>query len=230
MSPFVSVSYICLYLQLLRAIGFLNKHGFAHLDIKRENIVLEPIDHNDELTFNSLFLPLSSANQAVECGNPSANFDNIRVNLALYPFARGLSHQQVNLIDFGHAAHVLHFSRQIQQSDPNISSLDGHCPKGYSAPEAGMQIPGHIIPADRLMRFSFVLVCFIQPKILSRPGALISHMFYLQLTTTSLSRAMNPIYLVLAAASINLAADYIPSKVPKRNQMKRCNETCSKAF
>jgi hypothetical protein len=60
--------------QLLRAIGFLNKHGFAHLDIKRENIVLEPIDENDDSTFNSLFSPLPPSNQAA--------LDNIRVRSA----------------------------------------------------------------------------------------------------------------------------------------------------
>ncbi len=45
-------------LQLLRAIGFLNKHGFAHLDIKSENIVLEPLPDD---VIDRLFVPLGQA-------------------------------------------------------------------------------------------------------------------------------------------------------------------------
>lgn len=73
-------------LQLLQAVGFLNKHGFAHLDIKRENIVLEPINEaTDEHTFEQLFAPLQCTNQAA--GSSHAAVD-IRVSfsfLGLFP-------------------------------------------------------------------------------------------------------------------------------------------------
>jgi serine/threonine protein kinase len=52
-------------LQLLRAIGFLNKHGFAHLDIKSENIVLEPLPDD---AIDRLFLPLGQA-AASDCSD-----------------------------------------------------------------------------------------------------------------------------------------------------------------
>jgi hypothetical protein len=64
------------------------------------------------------------------------NFDSICVRCTALHFARSFTNNQARLIDPGHAAHVPHFSRQIQQSDPNISRMDDHCPKGYSAPEA----------------------------------------------------------------------------------------------
>ena len=119
-------------LQLLRAIGFMNKHGFAHLDIKRENIVLEPLD-DDAIT--RLFLPLGQPSQA---SDPSA-FDEIsgRIQVRSSAAAATSCHTfpQVRLIDFGHATHALHLSRKID--DAKIPSLKGHCPIGYSAPEAG---------------------------------------------------------------------------------------------
>ncbi len=44
----ILVIRVCL-LQLLRAIAFLNKHGFATLYINRENIVLQMVLGNDKL-------------------------------------------------------------------------------------------------------------------------------------------------------------------------------------
>jgi serine/threonine protein kinase len=124
-------------LQLLRAIGFLNKHGFAHLDIKRENIVLEPIDNDsDGDTFKRLFSPLSQTIDSAASCSPCVELSKIRVRIAAAFYVHCLSAAQVHLIDFGHASHMIHFSRQIQESDKGISSFDNHCPKGYSAPEA----------------------------------------------------------------------------------------------
>jgi hypothetical protein len=166
------------------------------LDIKRENIVLEPIDENDEHTFNSLFLPLSPSNEAPVRGYPSNNFDSIRVRVSALPSARCLSSDQVSLIDFGHAAHVLHCSPHIQHSDASIGNLDGHCPKGYSAPEAGKK---RARTRD------------IRRRMLSRHSALISYICFAQLAVTSQHHASPLISLVWAAASTNLHAVCTPS-------------------
>jgi hypothetical protein len=124
-------------LQLLRTIGFLNKHGFAHLDIKRENIVFDhPNTDTDKRALEQLFSPLSRPLPAAASFPPCIDLDKIRVRYAARASASHLTPLQVCLIDFGHATHMLHFSRHIRQADSNICSLDNHCPKGYSAPEA----------------------------------------------------------------------------------------------
>jgi hypothetical protein len=67
-------------LQLLQAVGFLNKHGFAHLDIKRENIVLEPTNEAaDDRAFEQLFSPLQCMNHAAGQPQPAADCSDIRV-------------------------------------------------------------------------------------------------------------------------------------------------------
>ena len=54
----------------------MNKHGFAHLDIKRENIVLDPLRED---TVNLLFLPLGQGRQE-EVGEPSVLDEAIQVS------------------------------------------------------------------------------------------------------------------------------------------------------
>jgi serine/threonine protein kinase len=146
-------------LQLLRAIGFLNKHGFAHLDIKNENIVIEPLP--DE-AIDRLFLPLG---QVVASG--CSDYDDIGLAQRLQvtftaATVATLPHtfSQAHVIDFGHAAHVLHFSRQLH--DPKTLSLAEHCPTGYSAPEAGEFCPGQCCcdaSASHTCVCVFVCVC-----------------------------------------------------------------------
>ncbi len=135
-------------LQLLRTIGFLNKHGFAHLDIKRENIVLDHANTDTEqLALQQLFSPLSCPPPASASSPHCVDLDKIRVRSAAPARASHPTSSQVHLIDFGHATHMLHFSRHIRQSDANICTLDNHCPKGYSAPEACAFFPA---PASSL--------------------------------------------------------------------------------
>jgi serine/threonine protein kinase len=110
--------------QLLRAVGFLNKHGFAHLDIKRENIVLEPIDNDssDAVTFERLFSPLSQTIDSAASCSPCVELSKIRVRIAAVFYVHCLSAAQVHLVDFGHASHMIHFSRQIQESSSSWRS------------------------------------------------------------------------------------------------------------
>jgi serine/threonine protein kinase len=185
--------------QLLRAIGFLNKHGFAHLDIKRENIVLEPL-HED--VTNLLFFPVLPLGQAAVLG---AEYDKIAEAIQVSstaatatPFQTLL---QVRLIDFGHAAHVLHFARKIE--DSKSPSLKDHCPKGYSAPEAGAFL---LLP--------FVTVCMMCIRLCcSFYAACFLFFFYIHFLeiqpVTSPSPALNLTCSASAAACTCLRAGYI---------------------
>ena len=182
--------------QLLRAIGFLNKHGFAHLDIKRENIVLEPL-HED--VTNLLFLPLGQAAVSGEEWDKIAEAIQVSSTAATAtPFQTLL---QVRLIDFGHAAHVLHFARKNE--DSKSPSLKDHCPKGYSAPEAGAFL---LLP--------FVAVCMICTRsCCSFDAACFLFLFsihFLEIQPVmSPSPALNPTCSVSAAACTCLRAGYI---------------------
>ena len=183
--------------QLLRAIGFLNKHGFAHLDIKRENIVLEPL-HED--VTNLLFFPVLPLGQAAVSG---AEYDKIveaiQVSSAAATATPSQTLLQVRLIDFGHAAHVLHFARKNE--DSKSPSLKDHCPKGYSAPEAGAFL---LLP--------FVAVCLIYTRwCCSFYAACFLFFFCIHFLEIQpvISPAFNPTCSASAAACTCLRAGYI---------------------
>lgn len=148
--------------QLLQAVGFLNKHGFAHLDIKRENVVLEPINEaTEEHTFEQLFAPLQCANQAAGTSHAAVDCSNIRVSfafLSLLPLPQQRTGPPHRFRPCGtHAAHAA-----LMSQHPKIrgdQQLGRALPQGLQRPRSKYVLNTSRSINSRLMHFRTTTLC-----------------------------------------------------------------------